>query len=80
MLPAVHLFTVVNMWSSCTGVPSACFHSYLQADQAVVHPSSVPPADKSLTECNAVDMCQNWSPCYVSNPPKWVNGITDIIL
>ncbi len=38
------------------------------------------PADKSLTECNAVDMCQNWSPCYVSNPPSWVNGTTDIIM
>jgi hypothetical protein len=38
------------------------------------------PADKSVKECNAVDMCMNWSPCYVSNPPKWVNGTVDIIL
>jgi hypothetical protein len=39
-----------------------------------------PPADKSLKECNAVDMCMDWSPCYVSNPPAWVNGVVDVIL
>lgn len=36
-------------------------------------------AGKSITECSARDMCENWSPCY-AKPPLWLTAELDIIL